>query len=184
MGERLTVGSEVLVVGNGVSRLPHHRRLLKMGREMPVWCCNWAVKDFYRVMDLWHGEKRLREAVEEYRGRVRAGFKMSITEREFLCPEFFWKDSGSMLLAEAYQCEYETIHVAGFDFGGADVYSGIFPLCTAWISRWKLIGLYYRDEEFGRVDFIGCESPNRFEDGPTPGQKEKIEEMRVWWRLK
>ena len=178
------MGSEVLVVGNGTSRLPHHRRLLEMGFEMPLWCCNWAVTEFYRGMVLWHGHKVLRKDIEEYRELVQADFKMSVTEQPFRCPEMFWKDSGSTLLAEAYEQGYETIHIAGFDFGGQDVYSKRpFRQNSAWISRWKLVGHYYRDPKFERVDFIGCESPNRFGRQPNPVEIKKINKLRVKTRM-
>lgn len=150
----------VLVLGNGISRLGFTEFI--NGWPDELWACNYAFKEFKGRLDRLTGHAFvLKEAApiikkegwktEIWTGHIGKGVEDG---HNFTCPEYFLKDSGSTLVAQALHEGYTEVYVAGFDLGGPDIHSPDLHLQdkSGWVKRWRKINQVYGLE---RVTFIG-----------------------------
>ncbi len=152
--------SEVLILGNGISRLLHEDTIRSWPGEL--WGCNYAFREFGPQLTRLTGHVAVLREARAYRDQH--GFAYQIwgghlsgidpDMHAFTCPRQFCKDSGTTLVAQAFEEGYERIRVVGFDLGGPDVLSpGIEDQNkTMWIKRWRELARHYG---LARVRFVG-----------------------------
>lgn len=165
-GGTLSVGDMelkgVVIVGNGISRLLYDEFIRSWPGE--VWGCNRAYKEFSDKLTRLTGHTDIMleaaawkkkngaqfEILGGHQGRPGDGTKL------FTCPPRFRKDSGTTLVAQAYEDGWPRIYVVGFDLGGMDVHSPGIELQPkhGWVECWRAIARHY-DERLERVTFIG-----------------------------
>lgn len=151
--------ADVLVLGNGISRLLHEAFIRSWTGEF--WACNYAYLEWGHKLTLLAGHSSVLEEAIEYRDQHGFDYKIfgplfgrELAERPATCPGEFHKNSGTALLAQAHEDGFDTIHVCGFDFGGPDVLSPDLELQRkqSWVRRVRaLIGHYGTD----RIRFVG-----------------------------
>jgi hypothetical protein len=153
------MGSRVLIVGNGVSRLAYESYIVGFAGE--VWACNRAYQEFPDKIARLTGHRE--PMLEAQAWKERHGYKYQIfagplsrLHPEWLpltCAPKWHRDSGTTLVAEALTQGFQ-VEAVGFDMGGPDVYwpDAYQTDKTAWVRRWCEI-----IEEWGerRVNFIG-----------------------------
>jgi hypothetical protein len=151
---------EVLVLGNGISRLGFD----KLIREWPgeVWGCNRAYLEYGAKLsrltghtDVLADAARYQDQHAEARFELWAGNlgKLIDGAKPFTCPPKFRHDSGTTMIAQALE-ERRSIACVGFDLGGWDVSSpGLENYDKSeWVQRWRLIASHYG---LAHVRFIG-----------------------------
>lgn len=152
---------EVLIVGNGISRLTHDRFIKEWRGEL--WGCNKVYIEYGAHLTRLNGHTDVMyEAIEYrdehgYRYEIWAGHlgKNLIDEaKTFTCPFEFCRDSGSTWVAQALHEGRSRILVCGFDLGGYDIHSPevVRTNKTNWVKRWRAIAGRYTLE---RVEFVG-----------------------------
>jgi hypothetical protein len=112
---------EILILGNGVSRLPFDMDIRKWPKTL--WGCNRSYLDYGKELDGLFGHEEVMKEAERY--RVINGLHYEIlgtSENPFTCKDLFRKDTGTTLVAEALTRGMR-VNVVGFDLGGLDVYS-------------------------------------------------------------
>lgn len=156
---------EVLILGNGVSRLEYQNFIEKWGSE--IWACNSAYLEYYKGiiprLDVIIGDHASLKDVVQYkkkyggkflifgknpRSTTLPGVKMVDVPRSYI------KDSGTTLVARAILQGYDIIYVLGFDLGGRDLYVKGHESRNKerWIKNWRfLAGQLGLD----RVKFVG-----------------------------
>lgn len=150
---------EVLVVGNGISRLDYDQLILEWPGE--VWGCNRVYFEYGRKLTRLTGHTDVMVAAREHRREHQHEYeiwgghlgKAEPADRRFTCPAVHRKDSGSTLVAQALH-EGFNVAAVGFDFGGWDVHSpGLENMPKPqWVKRWRaFLGQYGWD----CVRFIG-----------------------------
>lgn len=156
---------EVLILGNGISRLLQEDRIRKWNGEL--WACNNAYREWGEKITRLTGHhdvlgealayrKEHGHAYEIWTGSM-GRFGDDTCIKCFTCPPEHRKDSGTTLIAQAFCERVDRAHVCGFDFGGRDIYT--VQLHTrnkdSWMERWRAI----RDsapERFDRmIEFVG-----------------------------
>ena len=153
--------SEVLILGNGISRLTFDRYIKEWRGEL--WGSNKVYIEYGSQLSRINGHTDvMRDAVQYreengYRYEVWAGhLGRNLIEgaETFSCPKEFCRDSGSTWLAQALHEGRERILVCGFDFGGHDIHSPevIETNKTNWVKRWREIARKYT---LDRVEFVG-----------------------------
>ena len=152
--------SEVLILGNGISRLLHDRYIASWTGE--IWGCNrvFEEREIAPRLSVITGHKDRLITAAEYREAhgytyVLYGMLDGESEKPVTVPGEMRKDSGTTLVAQALEDGYEQVHVCGFDIGGPDIYSPINHMRfrkTSWVRRWRAILTYYGTE---RVYFVG-----------------------------
>jgi len=156
---------EVLIVGNGISRLEHQDFIQKWSGE--IWACNSAYLEYYNGslprLDLIIGDISALKEIVEYKKRYGGKYRIfgknpkakTLPGVEMIdIPGLFIKDSGSTLVARAIIKGYDKIYVIGFDLGGKDIYVQNHHIKNKekWVRNWRLI----RDElGLDKVIFIG-----------------------------
>jgi len=160
MGRSFTMDN-VLILGNGISRLLYHQQI--MDYEGEVWGCNYAYLEYPdKIRRLAGHVVTMREAAEYAKEngldlKVYGGNQGSFPEYfcKYTCPPEFMKDSGTTLVAQALAEGRPRIDVTGFDLGGPDVGSPRHWRLdkSGWIRRWRLI--YERYRESWTVHFWG-----------------------------
>lgn len=149
---------EVLILGNGISRMDYHSDILKWTGE--IWGCNRIYLEYGDRLTRLTGHADVLEYARQYREEKGYSYEIwaghlgkSGAEKLFTCPGIYRKDSGSTLIAQAME-EGKKIALAGFDFGGLDVHSPGLEKDPKpqWVKRFRAImGQYGWD----RVRFIG-----------------------------
>jgi len=151
--------SEVLVLGNGISRLGYASNIASWNGE--IWGCNRAYLDYPKTLTRLTGHTEVLIEAEEYRrehpecgftiwsghlGHVGFGDK-------FTCPARFRTDSGTTWIAQALE-EGHSVAACGFDLGGWDIHSPGLERQdkTQWVKRWRSILKHYG---YDRIRFIG-----------------------------
>lgn len=145
--------ADVLVLGNGISRLLHERTVEEWQGEF--WACNYAYLEYGHKITLLNGHANvLREAIE-YRDQHGLEFKTlgRGMDVEASCPGELRKDSGTTLVAHALEQGHNVVCV-GFDLGGPDLLSpGLqYQRKQSWVKRWRLILTRYGAD---RITFVG-----------------------------
>lgn len=148
--------ADVLVLGNGISRLLHQTFVLKWQGEL--WACNRAYleEDIAPKITRLTGHADVLDEAREHRDQHGLTFKIMGRGREIepSCPGEFHKDSGTVLVAEALVHPYKTIYVCGYDLGGPDIWSpGLEQQRKrVWIRRWRDMFKQFGHE---RIRFVG-----------------------------
>lgn len=152
--------SEVLVLGNGISRLGKDEVVNSWPGE--VWGCNRAFEEFPSKLTRITGHDNVLEEAAAYRvPRPEASYeiwaghlgRISGAFHPFTCPPQFRNDSGTTLVAQALE-EGKSVAAFGFDLGGYDIHSPGLEKHdkSAWVKRWREIIAYYGAK---RIRFIG-----------------------------
>lgn len=151
--------ADVLVLGNGISRLLHEDFIRSWTGEF--WACNYAYLEWGHKLTLLAGHTNVLEEAMEYRDQhdlnytiFGALFGRKLAERPATCPGEFQKNSGTTLLAQAHEDGFDTIRLCGFDCGGPDILSPGLELQRkqSWVRRLReLIGHYGTE----RIRFVG-----------------------------
>jgi hypothetical protein len=150
---------EILVLGNGISRLVYDETIRNWPGE--VWGCNRAYLDYPAKLARLTGHKEELIAAAAQLSKHDWTFELwagnlanSIhSAHRFTCPKRFQNDSGTTLIAQALH-EGHTVAACGFDLGGPDIHSPELENVPKWnwVDRWRdLIAEYGTD----RIRFIG-----------------------------
>ena len=153
---------EVLILGNGISRLDHKDFTDSWKGE--VWAFNYAFKDISLppLSRITGHDFVIKEAIE-YRKENNLSFDIYTNNEKFpdsdvkrieLDPSLI-KDSGTTFVNLALQEGYDKIYLCGFDMGGPDVYSPAHEKrqVSSWVRRWRKMSRI--PGFFDRVVFIG-----------------------------
>ncbi len=123
---------EVLILGNGTTRLDLKEEIASY--ECPIWVCNHAYReklknDRIELVATVHEEVVVK--AREFRKSLGSGAFSIITKKRFndlleendlnFSIEMGWS-SGNLLILHALNLGYDKIYLAGFDFGGSDIY--------------------------------------------------------------
>ena len=152
---------KVLIVGNGISRLPYYQTIFDFDGE--VWGCNQSYLEFGHIYKRIAGHKQWTE--DAYRAKIEYGWDFEVwcglkdniidfPHRMFTTyEERFWHNSGTTLVAQALEEGYE-VSVIGFDLGGLEIHRANNERLRKdkWVQRWRDIAEYYGLEN---VTFIG-----------------------------
>lgn len=152
--------TEILVLGNGISRLAWHELILEWPGE--VWGCNRVYEEYGALLSRLTGHKEVLVAAiaemkkhEDWDFRVWGGHlgKPLKCAEPFTCPKKYHNDSGTTLVAQALH-EGHNVAVCGFDLGGWDVKSPELENVPKWnwVDRWRRL---LNDYGESRVRFIG-----------------------------
>jgi len=158
---------EVLIIGNGISRLEHQDFIQKWQGE--IWTCNWAFKDLIDKkiprIDILIGDKDALKEAYRAKKRYKLNYKLlckntkalSIPEvKKVEIPERYIKDSGSTLVVKALYENYGKIFLVGFDLGGKDIYVKNHERRnkSKWVDNWRKIARVFGLE---RIHFVGID---------------------------
>lgn len=151
--------SDVLILGNGISRLSYVDLVKNWIGE--VWACNRAYLDFPEKLNRITGHEDVMLDAKKYREENKCSYeiwgghlgKNSAAERTFDCPPQFRKDSGITLVAQALH-EGRYVAACGFDLGGPDIHSPGLENQPKhnWVQRWRKLFEVY---DHKKVEFIG-----------------------------
>jgi len=156
---------KVLILGNGISRLLYYDFILNWKNE--IWACNFAFKEFGHILNRLTGHGWVMEEAEKE--KIKRGWKFEIwcgdfpvTHKKFTVNERFLSDSGTTLVAQALEENYE-VYLCGFDLGGFDILSpGKIRRKDHWVRRWHSINKWYG---LNSVEFIGHDHKVFIENG-------------------
>ena len=119
----------VLILGNGTSRFLLKKQISNWKGE--IWVCNHAykeAKDLPRVDRVGSVHNEVAQQANIFKKRHLLNYKIyvrSLEKVESIAHKFSsnkgWS-TGSLLIVQALFEKYETIVLAGFDFGGPDIY--------------------------------------------------------------
>ncbi len=156
---------EVLILGNGTSRV-HHQDFVENWKG-EIWACNSAYKEFHSGklprLDIVLGDYKALLEIVEFQKKKKTPYKLygknlktgQLQGVEVIDLERkFVNDSGSTLVAYALSKGYDKIYILGFDLGGKDLYVKNHDQRNKekWIRNWRLIaGKWGLD----KVEFIG-----------------------------
>jgi hypothetical protein len=150
--------AEVLILGNGISRLAFKDRINAYQGE--IWACNYAFREFPQVARLIGHVEPMEEAARlRDEGKLREDliiYSAPFGGRRFssLSVGRRWhQNSGISLIAEALH-QGHRIQAAGFDLGGPDIHTPDHHLKSSWfwVERWAEV---FREWGLDRVEFWG-----------------------------
>jgi len=155
----INVKSEVLILGNGISRISFKDLITDWPGE--VWGCNRSYLDYPEKLTRLNGHTNVMYEAAEYREKHNLSFDiwgghlgpLGAADKGFTCSKRFCKDSGTAMIAQALH-EGFNIAACGFDLGGPDLHSPRLGTIAKhnWIKRWRtLLETYGRR----RIRFIG-----------------------------
>lgn len=151
--------SEVLLLGNGISRLLHEPMIRQWRGEL--WAANYAYLEWGERLTRITGHNNVMAEAKAWRQQYGLTYKImgrigveSEAEIHLQCPERFRKDSGITLAAEALEEGFDRVLCCGYDLGGADLLSEDLHLQfkSVWVRRWRELLAHYGST---RVEFIG-----------------------------
>lgn len=148
----------VLILGNGISRLPYDQKI----REYPgeIWGCNRIFWEYGDVLARIAGHRDAMEEAARYRSEHGCQYQIygghlskRCDARPFTVAPEWITDTGTTMVAQALY-EGFSVEVCGFDLGGADVLSpGIETQSKPqWVKRWRTILARFGSD---RVQFWG-----------------------------
>lgn len=154
------MSEEVLVLGNGISRLGYDELIRAWPGE--VWASNRAYLDYPDKLTRLTGHTEVLVEAVAYKGQhpgaryeIWAGHvgKPMPGAHPFTCPARFRTDSGSTLIAQALEEGYAVV-ACGYDLGGPDIHSPGLEDHNKdeWVKRWRAIAAHY---SLDRVRFVG-----------------------------
>jgi hypothetical protein len=121
---------EVLILGNGISRLSKKEQIKEWKGDL--WICNWAFQEYrdlpiIRYVGSVHSEviERAREFREKHNLTFRIISRLDSSDEKFSLDRGW--STGNLFISEALIRDYKKIYLAGFDFGGRDIYQP-YPL--------------------------------------------------------
>jgi len=151
--------ADVLILGNGISRLLHERFIRSWTGEF--WACNYAFREWGEKITLLGGHSSVLIEAMEYREQhglnyviFGALFGRELSERPATCPGEYHKNTGTTLIAQAHEDGFDTIYLCGFDCGGPDLLSpGLEQQRKqSWVRRLRALIGHYGTE---RIRFVG-----------------------------
>ena len=124
------VGDEVLILGNGMSRLQYENYINAWEKEL--WVCNRAFQEHRKLRNIHRvGTVHKEGAIEAIEYREKNDLTYSVYYRNFV-PGYEGRikrfrdrrgwSTGILMLAQAIYEDYKMVYLAGFDFGGKDLY--------------------------------------------------------------
>jgi len=124
----METNKHILILGNGVSRIEKRDQINSWPGEL--WVCNWAFKEDFGIPIRRIGTVHAEVIKEAHRYRQYHKVKYEIWSKpELKRPEidgyFLLKKgwaTGNMMIAQAILEGNSDITLAGFDFGGKDIY--------------------------------------------------------------
>lgn len=132
---------EVLILGNGTTRLDLEEEIATY--DCPVWVCNHAYREKLRYEHIClvgtvhdfviERAKDFRKSLGDstYSIITREKYKHLLEEGDqTFSVEKGWS-SGNLLILHALNMDYDKIYLAGFDFGGSDIYQ---PMSTPGVN--------------------------------------------------
>lgn len=150
---------EVLILGNGISRISYHDFISDWPGE--VWGCNYVFRDYGHKLTRLTGHDFVLIEAKEYREKHGMAFEIwgghlgrcEAVEKKFTCHQRFCRDSGTTLVSQALH-EGKNVIACGFDLGGPDVYSKELETVNKsnWITRWRKLIALHGDN---RIRFVG-----------------------------
>ena len=158
---------EVLILGNGISRLLHEDLIESWEGEL--WGCNYIYKEFGDRLDRLTGHVSVLAEALQYREEHGCHFELWFgglgafpegAGRDY-CKKFtsrreHHKDSGTTIVSQALEEAFDRILVCGFDLGGRDIYTKNLHQTNkqSWIDRWRGLKKGY-PREFEAIEFVG-----------------------------
>ena len=170
---------EVLILGNGISRLLHEDMIESWTGEL--WATNYSYLEYGHKITRLTGHVDVLAKAMEYRDEGRLSFSIwtgnlgRIPEgdrvEKFTCPPEFWKDSGTVLIAQALAEGFDRILMCGYDHGGRDIYTLKLHERnkTSWVNRLRGLAGYYA-ERFGAVEYVGFDHKPYILSDEDPGK--------------
>lgn len=157
---------KVMILGNGVSRQDPKTQQEILNWPYEIWVCNSAFKEHASLPRINRvGSQHKEIAIQAYRYREIYGLKYSIYYKDFV-PEgnghikvfpdkisYGWA-TGPAMVWMALKSNYTLVVLAGFDFGGPDVYQNGNLVGTNFIKQFKRIRRNYGKEFSQRVRFL------------------------------
>lgn len=158
---------EVLIIGNGVSRLKHQNFIENWNGE--IWGCNSIYIEHQAGsvprLDRLIGDRQAIVPASEYKKKYKLKYviynKFVIDKKKTVpgtvpvpLPPKYIRDSGTTLIALAFIEGYDRIVCIGFDLGGKDIYVKNLHTKnkTTWVNHWRRLA---EDFDFDKVEFIG-----------------------------
>ncbi len=121
--------NDVLILGNGMSRQGIKKEIESF--TCPIWVCNKAYREVHFLPNVQRVGTVHSEIIEEalyFRNYYKTDY-LIISKKKYIkdgADEAFLLENGwstgNLLLAQALIERYDRIYIAGFDFGGADIY--------------------------------------------------------------
>lgn len=152
--------ADVLLLGNGLSRLLHEDDLVASWTG-ELWGANYIYRTHGRKLTRLTGHANVLVEAAEYREQHGLTYKImgrlgkeESPEAPLLAPGQFHKDSGTILVSQAHEEGFDTIYACGFDIGGPDILSPDLHLQrkAVWVKRWRALLEHYGSD---RVRFVG-----------------------------
>jgi len=156
---------EVLILGNGISRLLHED-LIK-GWHGELWACNYAYLEWGHKLTRLTGHIDVLFEAIEHRDRNQHSYEIWTGDiwrfpedtqklKKVSCKPEFCKDSGTTLIAQALTDGFERILLCGFDLGGRDIYTvNLYQHNkSSWVERVRAIRKAF-PVAFEGVEFVG-----------------------------
>jgi lipopolysaccharide biosynthesis glycosyltransferase len=115
----------VLILGNGASRLK--LKSFVDSWEHDLWVCNKGYMEYKELPRIDYVCSVHREVIEEAKMFLsennlfyRTLSPSPLSDEQFVCTKGW--STGNLAIVEAIKRDYDEIHLAGFDFGGKDIY--------------------------------------------------------------
>ena len=154
--------NSILILGNGTSRLDFDETIKNW--KGPLWACNEAYKESIKYPITRIGSVHQSTICEAFDFRMNENLEYDLIGRfgmvEIKPPELYHEfkenrgwSTGSLLVAEAIRDHYEEICLAGFDFGGDDVYNKVVTGVNFKKQFIELLRMYPRLKN--RIRFLG-----------------------------
>jgi hypothetical protein len=160
------MSKKVLVLGNGKSRLETGVKTFIDSWDGEIWGCNWIFKDHMQFPRLDRvGTVHEEVAREAYVYKLKEELPFEVYAKKSIEGYPYVKlfkdkrgwSSGSLMLLQALFEEYEEIQLAGFDFGGPDVYQ---PHDVEGSNFKKQFISIFNELDCSHVKFVGMKKPN------------------------
>ena len=119
---------QVLILGNGISRKKIRSEIQKW--KFDLWACNWAYKEAvqYDIDRIYSVHSEVIEEAFKFRRNYKLSYSIHSNKGvdkkwvdEYFKKSLGWS-TGNLAIVDALEENYDRILLAGFDFGGSDIY--------------------------------------------------------------
>lgn len=119
---------QVLILGNGISR--KRVRSYIQNWKFELWACNWAYKEAvqYNIDRIYSVHSEVIKEAYKFRRHYKLSYRIvsKKSDETELADQYFKKtlgwSTGNLAIVDALEEKFDKILLAGFDFGGSDIY--------------------------------------------------------------
>lgn len=119
---------QVLILGNGVSRKKVRKQIENW--KFDLWACNWGFKEavVYNINRVYSVHPEVVKEAAKFRQHYKLDYSIISRKGDVGSPSdgYFKKElgwsTGNLAIVDAMEEKYDKILLAGFDFGGSDIY--------------------------------------------------------------